>query len=157
LGTHVTYRGRVYALGFDAASFAIWSLNGGEPIARFDRTEEGWRRAWIRFQQLDRAEGAAWRRRTAPWILMNVCLSVALWFLVVVVEGIALWLASRDVEELTTMSGVGVFVALPLSIAGWMLFAYASSAASRRLALLILIGGAFVVAVITGVVGQPAE
>jgi hypothetical protein len=156
VGSTVTHVGRAYALGYDESSFAVTPAKGGPPVARFERTEQGWRRAWDRFQRLERRDAVpAWRQRTAPWILLNVAISLAVWCVIIIVDGMVLAAAGRDTEELSTSMLVGDVVALPLTIAGWMLFAYASNAARRRLALTILVGGAFALSVVMALIGQP--
>lgn len=155
-GTTITHRGTVYGLGYDEASFGIWPLAGGAAIERFERTEDGWRRAWERFQRLDRRDKVApWRRRTAGWILLNVLIGIVLWFAILIVEGIALAIAELDTEEIAGTTGAGIGIAIPMTLAGWLLFAYAGDRRWRNLALVVLVGGALVLAVVTGLVGQP--
>jgi hypothetical protein len=155
--TTTTHTGRAYALGYDESSFAISRLSGGPPVERFERTEDGWRRAWDRFQRLDRRDAVpAWRQRTAPWILLNVAISIVTWLAILVADGVVLAVADRDTEEVSTTAGVGIAVALPLTIAGWLLYAYAASLRRRRLALACLVGGALVLVLVTSLVDQPA-
>jgi len=49
--THSGYR---YVLGYTADSFGIWDRQSpAEPSERFQRTDEGWREAWLRFIALE--------------------------------------------------------------------------------------------------------
>jgi hypothetical protein len=51
---HVDFRGTRHALGRTADAYAVWDLAaGGEPIEAFPLTEEGWARAWARYQGLE--------------------------------------------------------------------------------------------------------
>jgi hypothetical protein len=154
----ITHPGRVYGLGYDATSFAIWPLSGGPALERFDRSEEGWRRAWTRFGILDRRDATpTWRRTSAPWILVNVLLGIAVWIGVAVVEVAVLIGAGRDVDELADSTAAGYTLALPLSIAGWVLFAYAGSRRARWFWLVLLVGGGLALSIVTGVIGQPED
>jgi len=156
-GPTTTHTGRAYTLGYDESSFAISRLLGGAPVERFERTEDGWRRAWDRFQQLDRRDAVpAWRQRTAPWILLNVAISIAAWLAILLVDGVVLAATDRETEEISTTAGIGIGLALPLTIAGWLLYAYAANLQRRRLALAVLVGGALVLVIVTSLVDQPA-
>jgi hypothetical protein len=45
-----THSGRRFLLGYGRDFFGIWDRQlPGSPIAKFPRTDEGWRQAWIRF------------------------------------------------------------------------------------------------------------
>lgn len=155
-GATITHPGKVYGLGYDDTSFGIWPLAGGPVIERFERSEEGWRRAWARFQQLDRRDAVPpWRRRTAAWILLNIVIGLAVWFAILVVDAMAIAIADLETEEISGLAGAGMGIAIPMTLAGWLLFAYAGDYRRRRLAFVLLVCGALVLAVVTGLVGQP--
>ena len=45
-----THSGRRYLLGYGQQFFGIWDRQGGSgPIARYPRSDEGWREAWLAF------------------------------------------------------------------------------------------------------------
>jgi hypothetical protein len=49
-----SHSGARYLLGFGTDFFGIWDRQGADhPIARFPRTDEGWRQAWLGFIQLE--------------------------------------------------------------------------------------------------------
>jgi hypothetical protein len=49
-----THSGFRYVLGYAAESFGIWDRQSpGGPVETFPRTDDGWRRAWIRFVRLE--------------------------------------------------------------------------------------------------------
>jgi hypothetical protein len=49
-----THSGFRYVLGYGADTFGIWDReSSGGPIETFPRTDEGWRRSWIRFVGLE--------------------------------------------------------------------------------------------------------
>jgi hypothetical protein len=49
-----THSGFRYVLGYAAESFGIWDRQSpGGPVETFPRTDDGWRRAWIRFVGLE--------------------------------------------------------------------------------------------------------
>jgi hypothetical protein len=52
----ITHRGQSHAVGYGDGFYGVWSLGGGAPLQRFERTDVGWQMAWARFQQLE-AEG----------------------------------------------------------------------------------------------------
>jgi hypothetical protein len=149
-GTTTTHTGRVYALGYDATSFAIVPLTGDPPVERFERTEDGWGRAWDRFQRLDRRDAAPfWRQRTGLWILMNAVIGFIVWIAILAIAVAALEIAGRETDELTAVAETAIGVALPVTIAGWLLFAYAASRTRRLVALAVLVGGALAGVLVT--------
>ena len=45
-----THSGRRYLLGYGTDFFGIWDRQGGaEPVSRYPRSDDGWRRAWLAF------------------------------------------------------------------------------------------------------------
>jgi hypothetical protein len=49
-----SHSGTRYLLGFGTDFFGIWDRGGpAAPIARFPRTDEGWRTAWIEYTRLE--------------------------------------------------------------------------------------------------------
>ncbi len=49
-----THSGQRYLLGYAREFFGIWDRQSpAEPIDRYPRTDEGWRRAWLRFSGLE--------------------------------------------------------------------------------------------------------
>jgi hypothetical protein len=49
-----THSGGRYLLGYGRDFFGVWDRQGpGSPIERFPRTDDGWRRAWLRFAALE--------------------------------------------------------------------------------------------------------
>ena len=152
----LTHQGHVYGLGFGPSFFAIWRLEGGPPVETFDRTQEGWERAWRRFQQLDRREHVpAWRRPGAGWILLHVALGALLWFALLMVEGMVLVAADRETQEITDGAAAGFVLALPLTIAAWMLFVYLGSWRARWISFLVLMGTTVALTIGTGLATQP--
>jgi hypothetical protein len=153
--TQYTNLGTVYGLGFGPTFFAIWPLQGGPAIETFERTQAGWEAAWRRFQELDRRDAVpAWRRATVGWVLLDILIGFALWFLVLIVEAAVLVAAHKQTEDLTDTSAAGVVIALPMVMAGWLVFALARNRKVRWLALIMLAGGALVVAITFGIAGQ---
>ncbi|MEX2407104.1 MAG: hypothetical protein WD834_07170 [Actinomycetota bacterium] len=55
----ITHRGNTYAVGYGETFYGVWSLGGGSPLQRFERTDPGWQQAWARFQQLEAQGGGA--------------------------------------------------------------------------------------------------
>lgn len=154
----ITHRGRVYGIGFDDDSFAVWPLAGGGPLHRSPRTEAGWREAWARFQALDRRDAIpGWRRPVAGWILVHVALALVLWFSVIVLDVLVLSAAGHGVDEVTDTTSAGLLIALPMAIGGWVSFVYLKRRALRWSVLAALLGGALVVALAFGFAGQPAS
>ena len=153
--TQFTNLGKVYGLGFGPTFFGIWPLPGGPAVQTFERTQAGWKAAWRRFQELDRREAVpAWRRATVGWVLLDILIGFALWFLILIVEAAVLIAAHRQTENLTDTSAAGVVIALPMVMAGWLVFALARNRKVRCLALIVLVGGALVVAIAFGIAGQ---
>src|SRR5207247_4407340 len=49
-----SHSGARYLLGFGADQFGIWDRQApGGPVAKFPRTDEGWREAWLAFTRLE--------------------------------------------------------------------------------------------------------
>jgi hypothetical protein len=49
-----THSGSRYLLGYAENFFGIWDRAAGEtPVARFPRTDEGWKQAWTQFKALE--------------------------------------------------------------------------------------------------------
>lgn len=154
----ITHRGRVYGIGFDADSFAVWPLAGGTPLHRSPRTEAGWREAWDRFQTLERRDAIpGWRRPVVGWILAHIVLSLVIWFCVIALDVLSLRAAGRDVDEITDTASAGVLISLPMAIGGWISFVYLKRRALRWSLLAALVGGALVVALAFGFAEQPAS
>lgn len=153
----LTHRGHVYGLGFGPTFFGIWRLEGGSPVETFERTQQGWERAWARFRRLDaRDHVPRWRRPSAGWILLNLVIAISLWLGALVIDALVLLAAGRDTEELTDTASGGAAIALPLTVAAWMLFVYLGSRRARWIALLVLGGAALAVTIGTGLAAQPA-
>lgn len=153
---HVTHRGELYMLGFVPGAFAIWRFEGAPPIETFEWTSTGWERAWRRFQELERDEVVpAWRRPRAGWILLHIVIGIVLWFVVLFVEGMVLGATDRDLDVVTDTAGTGMVVALPLSVSAWILFVYLRSRRAGSWSFVALLALALVVAIWTGVAGQP--
>jgi hypothetical protein len=53
----ITHRGNTYAVGYGETFYGLWSLSGGPPLQRFERSDAGWQQAWARFQQLEAPQG----------------------------------------------------------------------------------------------------
>ena len=53
----ITHRGQSHAVGFGEGFYGVWSLRGGSPLQRFERTDAGWQLAWARFQELEASGG----------------------------------------------------------------------------------------------------
>lgn len=156
--TRFTHLGKVYGLGFGPTFFGIWSLEGGSPVQTFERTQAGWEAAWRRFQELDRRDAVpAWRRATVGWVLLDVVVGFALWLLILIVEAAVLIAAHKQTADLTDTSAAGVLIALPMALAGWLVFALARNRKVRWLALVVLAGGALAVATSFGIAGQPGR
>ena len=156
VGTRYTNLGNVYGLGFGPTFFGIWPLQGGPAVQTFERTKVGWEAAWRRFQELDRRDAVpAWRRATVGWVLLDILIGFVLWFLILIVEAAVLIAAHKQTEDLTDTSAAGVVIALPMVMAGWLVFALARNRKVRWLALIVLTGGALVVAIAFGIAGQP--
>lgn len=156
--TQFTNLGTVYGLGFGPTFFGIWSLEGGPAVQTFERTQAGWEAAWRRFQELDRRDSVpAWRRATVGWVLLDVVVGFALWVLILIVEAAVLIAAHKQTEDLNDTSAAGVVIALPMAMAGWLVFALARNRKVRWLALVVLAGGALAVATSFGIAGQPGR
>lgn len=144
-------------LGFVPGAFAIWRFEGAPPIETFEWTSAGWKQAWRRYQYLERDEAVpAWRQPRAGWILLHIVIGVVLWLAVAFVDGMVLGAVGRDLEVVTDAAGAGMAVAFPLCLAAWICFVYLRSERARWSAFLGLLGLALVVAIWTGVAGQPA-
>lgn len=50
-----SHSGSRYLLGYSETFFGIWDRRAGDaaPLHRFPRDDEGWRDAWLRFQELE--------------------------------------------------------------------------------------------------------
>jgi len=53
----ITHRGRTHGVGYGDTFYGVWSLRGGAPLQRFERTDAGWQLAWAYFQQLEAQTG----------------------------------------------------------------------------------------------------
>jgi hypothetical protein len=54
----ISHRGSRYGVGTTSDSYAVWDLAaGGQPQARFEKSEEGWTQAWAFFQSSESAGG----------------------------------------------------------------------------------------------------
>lgn len=53
----ITHRGRSHGVGYGEGFYGVWSLEGGAPLQRFERTDAGWGLAWTKFQELEARGG----------------------------------------------------------------------------------------------------
>jgi hypothetical protein len=53
----ITHRGQSHGVGYGEPFYGVWSLRGGPPLQRFERTDAGWQLAWARFQELEASGG----------------------------------------------------------------------------------------------------
>lgn len=53
----ITHRGQRHGVGYGEGFYGVWSLRGGPPLQRFERTDAGWQLAWTRFQELEAGGG----------------------------------------------------------------------------------------------------
>jgi hypothetical protein len=58
----ITHRGQAHGIGYADAFYGVWSLRGGAPLQRFERTDAGWQMAWAYFQQLEAQAGESKRK-----------------------------------------------------------------------------------------------
>ena len=58
----ITHRGQTHGVGYGDTFYGVWSLGGGTPLRRFERTDAGWQLAWAYFQQLDAQAGEGKRK-----------------------------------------------------------------------------------------------
>jgi hypothetical protein len=58
----ITHRGNAHGVGYGENFYGVWSLGGGAPIQRFERTDAGWQMAWAYFQQLEAQSGEGKRK-----------------------------------------------------------------------------------------------
>jgi hypothetical protein len=65
--------------------------------------------------------------------------------------------AHKQTEDLNDTSAAGVVIALPMAMAGWLVFALARNRKVRWLALVVLAGGALAVTTSFGIAGQPGR
>ncbi|MEW6058603.1 MAG: hypothetical protein AB1551_00410 [Actinomycetota bacterium] len=146
-----THSGRRYLLGMGRDCFGIWDRQQpGPPIARFPRTDDGWRQAWLRFAaeepyNTEVAIGPRVRpptpsedepavpsggQRTAPYGFGEPRrqASVAWWLLPILfgfVGGLIAFLVNRreDPKRAFAMSVAGIVVSVLFSLlilAGWL-------------------------------------
>ena len=55
----IAHRGRRYGIGPAEETYGVWDLaTGGPPTREFEKSEDGWARAWQFFQQADGRPGA---------------------------------------------------------------------------------------------------
>ncbi|MGQ0668721.1 MAG: zinc ribbon domain-containing protein [Actinomycetota bacterium] len=133
-----THSGGRYLLGYGKDFFGIWDRQApGPPIARFPRTDEGWRAAWLRFSAdephhtevgLSATAGrpgavagaspggqAAWtaqppRRISGAWWLLPIFMG---WL-----GGLIAWLVNKEVDPRTAraMLITGIVISVVLLI-----------------------------------------
>lgn len=91
----------------------------------------------------------AWRRRSVPWVLVNLFVPVVVWFVAAVSVSLML---SFGHEAISVKGAVASLLALPLLVSGWLTFVYGPG---RRwpLALLLIVGSAFALATVLGTGG----
>jgi hypothetical protein len=53
----ITHRGQRHGVGYAEGFYGVWSLRGGAPLQRFERTDAGWQLAWAKFQELEASGG----------------------------------------------------------------------------------------------------
>jgi hypothetical protein len=53
----ITHRGQSHGVGYGEGFYGVWSLRGGAPLQRFERTDAGWQLAWAKFQELEASGG----------------------------------------------------------------------------------------------------
>lgn len=145
--SRISHRGNVYGVGQGEDHYGVWDLRaGGDPVARYEMTPEGWIQAWSRYQELERLWTPGWRSPGVGWILLHLLIALAIWFLVtsvtlVAVEGV-------DRPEPSDAAAIAALVGLIPGVAGWFLFVYLSRSLGIRW-LALLAGSAIQVGVIT--------
>jgi len=136
----ITNRGSAYGVGADTDHYGVWDLRaGGDPVARFPRTDEGWLEAWARFEELEARFGTAgWRSGGVGWILLHIVIGLGIGLVAVFLATALAFAAGRDTEgasegaELAVGSAVmGMFA---FSLGGWLLFVYLRRSVGVRLA-----------------------
>lgn len=154
----ISERGNAYGVGRDESRYGVWDLRaGGDPVASYDLTPEGWVAAWDRYRELEERFGVPrWRANGTGWIILHLLAGLILWFLVGVL-GIGIVAAlGRDIDEPTATTGLGFLGALLPVVVGWYLFVYLpTSKAVRRLVLLATVVVGTGIVVLTGYAGQP--
>lgn len=119
----ITHRGNAYGVGQGEDHYGVWDLRaGGDPVARYEMTPEGWIQAWSRYQELERRFGTPrWRAAGVGWILLHLLIALAIWFLVTSVTLVAV---GERPESIIHPGVVGAFVGLIPGVTGWFLFVY---------------------------------
>lgn len=132
-----THSGRRYLLGYGRDFFGIWDrTQGGGPVSRYPRTDEGWRAAWLAFavQEPESSEvgmgaapgpaaasGQAAGTTPSPTSPRPVRrhVSAAWWLLPIFMGwlgGLIAWLVNRDVEpdraRAMLITGIAISVAV---------------------------------------------
>ena len=154
----ITHRGNAYGVGRDEGYYGVWDLRaGGEPVASYEPTPDGWAAAWERYRELEERFGAQrWRSMGPWWVLLHLLIGLVLWFLMGVLAIGILAALGRDIDEPTGTTGLGFLGALLPVVVGWYLFVYLPASRKMRwlvLGLTVLVGTGIVL--ITGFVGQP--
>jgi hypothetical protein len=152
----ISHRGDAYGVGRDEGYYGVWDLRaGGEPVASYELTPEGWVAAWERYRELEGGFGVPRWRSTGPgWVLLHLLIGLAFWFLAAVLAVIVLEALGRDIDDETT--GLAALGALLPVLVGWYLFVYLPISKAVRglvLVLTVLVGAGIVF--LAGYVGQP--
>ena len=131
-----THSGRRYLLGYGRDFFGVWDRAlPGRPIARYPRTDAGWRQAWSAFadrepESTEVGMGPAGTPRGAPSSATPVPrpaprrVSAAWWLLPIFMGwlgGLIAWLVTKDVEpdraRAMLVTGIAISVAVFILVA----------------------------------------
>jgi hypothetical protein len=135
-----THSGRRYLLGYGHDFFGIWDRQGGsDPVARFPRTDDGWRQAWLAFSA-DEPESTevgigsvgapaatgGWAPAPSPGpnpFAQPRRVSGAWWLLPILagwLGGLIAWLVTKDADpskaRAMLLTGIGISVVLLLIV-----------------------------------------